>query len=129
MRRQPRRAPRRPLHVAGGATERARALAQGASPRYENPKFLEQLSAATAGAGVVFACPSGGTIETSVNFPEGKPSRSLVCCAKVLEQNPAAQVAHMKGGIGSWYAAGLQGEGEGDLESWRRMTGGKMPGA
>jgi hypothetical protein len=47
-------------------------------PIEPNPEFVLQVSKATEGGkGVIFACEAGGTMKPSVNFADGKASRSL----------------------------------------------------
>jgi hypothetical protein len=50
----------------------------GVDPIEANPEFMREVAAlAAAGKGVIFACEVGGTMKPSVNFSEGKASRSL----------------------------------------------------
>ena len=50
----------------------------------------------------VQCCDTGGTMQPSTNFAEGKTSRSLKAAFLVLRESLAPGVAHLDGGIVAW---------------------------
>ncbi|EFN56190.1 hypothetical protein CHLNCDRAFT_144920 [Chlorella variabilis] len=91
--------------------------ANGVVPTKVNPELAATIAAAAAdGKAAILACEAGGTLEPSVNFPQGKVSRSLkaVVTSKVL---PAERVKHLDGGVFRWFAAGLPMVGEYDASN------------
>lgn len=67
-----------------------------------NPKFAEQMLAASGNGakGVITMCEAGGTLKPTMNFPEGKPSRSLQAAYRAKFEKLAANVAHLGGAWG-----------------------------
>ena len=47
------------------------------APLDPNTQFVQEVAAAAGGKGVIFACEAGGTMRPTVNFAQGKASRSL----------------------------------------------------
>ncbi|KAG1681033.1 hypothetical protein FOA52_009993 [Chlamydomonas sp. UWO 241] len=87
--------------------------ANGVTPIELNEEFVVELAAATAGKkGAVFACEAGGTLNESVNFPQGKASRSLQACHKAMTEAGMKTVMHLDRGLYGWYQADLPFEGE-----------------
>jgi len=85
----------------------------GVAPIEPNPKFSEQLrELAAAGKGIITVCESGGTMTSSVNFPQGKASRSLQAAYRALRENITDKVAQLERGVYGWYMADLPMEGE-----------------
>jgi rhodanese-related sulfurtransferase len=88
-------------------------------PTEEVPReeFLAAAGAALGGtaAGVVVACAAGGALRPTVNFPAGQASRSLFAAAALISSGavPPARVAHLSGGLSSWFKDGGEGEGAG----------------
>lgn len=56
---------------------------------------------------------------------QGKRSRSLIACYKLLEQAGFQEVTHVSGGIRQWAQEGLPLEGD-DTDAWVAQAG-KMP--
>ncbi len=54
---------------------------------------------------------AGGTLRPSVNFSEGKASRSLQACYKALAEGGHTKVKHLERGIFGWYQVGWVGGG------------------
>ncbi|PSC70446.1 rhodanese-like domain-containing chloroplastic [Micractinium conductrix] len=77
---------------------------------------LPALIAAAAGEDkkVIVACEAGGTLVSSVHFPQGKVSRSLKAAWKVIDSGalPAGRVLHLEGGVFSWFRAGMPMAGD-----------------
>lgn len=84
----------------------------GVNPVDPNPKFAEQLRAASGGKGVILMCEAGGTMKPTTNFPEGKPSRSLQAAYRAVKEGLAPKVAHLERGVYGWYQASLPMEGD-----------------
>ncbi|GLI61163.1 hypothetical protein VaNZ11_003449 [Volvox africanus] len=91
----------------------------GVNPVDPNPAFVEQLKAAVRAAeakvpvqGVITCCEAGGTLKPSINFPEGKPSRSLQAAYRVMTERLVPKVAHLERGVFGWYQADLPMEGD-----------------
>ena len=82
-------------------------------------EFGAAVAAAASGApGVIVACAAGGTLRSTVNFPDGQASRSLMAARELLRLEAVARgqlaVAHLQGGISAWVSAGNAGEGTGE---------------
>ncbi|GIL95245.1 hypothetical protein Vretimale_1273 [Volvox reticuliferus] len=93
----------------------------GVNPVDPNPAFAEQMKAAVRAAeaetkvpvqGVITCCEAGGTLKPSINFPEGKPSRSLQAAYRIMAERLAPKVAHLERGVFGWYQADLPIEGD-----------------
>lgn len=86
----------------------------GVDPIDPNPNFGEQVDKLTEGGrkGLIFACEAGGTMRPSVNFPEGKASRSLQACYKAMEERGVSRVKHLERGLFGWYQADLPFTGD-----------------
>ena len=116
------------MSAAATAVREGALASLGVTATYQNPNFISDLAAATQGATqVIFACAGGGTLTASVNFPDGQASKSLLACVAVLQASGAARaggVAHLKGGLASWFEADLPGAGE--EEQWDKRLG-RMP--
>ncbi|GBF99753.1 hypothetical protein Rsub_12528 [Raphidocelis subcapitata] len=104
----------RKLELFQGGFDAARVLKaimyafNGVDPIEANPEFVREVAAlAASGKGVIFACEAGGTMKPSVNFSEGKASRSLQACYKALAQAGASKVKHLERGVFGWYQAEL----------------------
>lgn len=81
----------------------------GVNPVEPNPDFLEQLQQATGSKGAIVMCEAGGTLKGSVNFPEGKPSRSLQAAYRSLAGGVHSidKIQHLERGVFGWYQADL----------------------
>jgi hypothetical protein len=107
-----------------GALRSAAFASLAVRPAEDAPReaFLAAAAAALAGsgtaAGVVVACAAGGTLRPTANFPAGQASRSLFAAAALLESEalPRARVAHLRGGLGAWFADGRAAAGDGDWD-------------
>lgn len=91
--------------------------ANGVTPTKPNPALAAEVAAAAgSGKAVILACEAGGTLQPSVNFPQGKVSRSLKAAWKVVasEGMPADRVLHLDGGVYRYAAAGMPMTGEYD---------------
>lgn len=86
----------------------------GVNPVDPNPKFAEQMLAASGNGakGVITMCEAGGTLKPTMNFPEGKPSRSLQAAYRAKFEKLAANVAHLERGVYGWYQAEMPMEGD-----------------
>ncbi|KAG2499656.1 hypothetical protein HYH03_002594 [Edaphochlamys debaryana] len=87
-------------------------MANGVSPVDPNPLFLDQIEEIAKGKGVITMCEAGGTLKPSVNFPCGKPSRSLQAAYLALSGGALDKVAHLDRGVFGWFKAGLPIQGE-----------------
>jgi rhodanese-related sulfurtransferase len=74
-----------------------------------NSDFTKEALAAAGGRKIITMCEAGGTMKPSVNFPFGKPSRSLQAAYKILAEGGvnAGDVAHLERGLYGWYQAEL----------------------
>ena len=53
--------------------------------------------------GVIVACETGGTLETSANFPFGKVSRSFKAIYRIMVESGASfDVKHLEAGVYGW---------------------------
>lgn len=88
--------------------------ANGVSPIEPNPIFSEDLKTVLDGKGAIFTCEAGGTMKESVNFPQGKASRSLQACFRALYEEVTTKVLHLDRGLYGWYQCDLPFEGQQD---------------
>lgn len=91
--------------------------ANGVVPTKPNAALPAEVAAAAGqGKAAILACEAGGTLTPSVNFPQGKVSRSLKAAWKVLSTGsvPADRVMHLDGGVYAWYRSGMPMTGEYD---------------
>ncbi|KAF8073226.1 Cers5 [Scenedesmus sp. PABB004] len=74
-----------------------------------NSEFVAEALAAAPGKKFICLCEAGGTMRQTVNFPQGKPSRSLQAAYKLLAEGGAApgDVVHLERGLYGWYQADL----------------------
>lgn len=86
--------------------------ANGVTPIEPNPNFTAEMKQVAGGKAVITVCEAGGTMKPSVNFPEGKASRSLQAAYKALNEGAATKVMHLERGIYGWYQAELPFEGD-----------------
>jgi rhodanese-related sulfurtransferase len=79
----------------------------------QNSNFTAEVLAAAPGKKIVVCCEAGGTMRQTVNFPQGKPSRSLQAAYKLLNESKLApdDVVHLERGLYGWYQANLPIEG------------------
>lgn len=89
-------------------------LVNGVEPVELNPSFMEELIAAAGGKGIVIYDEIGGQLEPTATFGSGKTSRSLLAVYQAVQSGKFKDVAHMRGGIYSWYKRGLPIEGKYD---------------
>ncbi|MEW5317100.1 MAG: hypothetical protein WDW38_008428 [Sanguina aurantia] len=94
---------------------KALAYAANGVPAIEaNPDFIKQLTAAANGKGVICMCEAGGTLKPTVNFPDGKPSRSLQAAFRAMNEEALSitNLAHLERGVYGWYQADLPMDGD-----------------
>eukprot|EP00882_Tetradesmus_deserticola_P009218 GHRQ01009722.1.p2 GENE.GHRQ01009722.1~~GHRQ01009722.1.p2 ORF type:complete len:254 (+),score=104.27 GHRQ01009722.1:215-976(+) len=85
----------------------------GVQPIDSNTSFTKDAMAAAPGKKFITLCEAGGTMKPTVNFPLGKPSRSLQAAWKIITEGGvgADDVAHLERGLYGWYQAELPIEG------------------
>lgn len=78
-----------------------------------NPNFMEEFKSAVGPKWkeVVIICETGGTLESTGNFPNGKQSRSLIACYEALLEG-YSRVCFLEGGMNSYFKASLPLEDE-----------------
>ena len=76
-----------------------------------------------AGAKVLVVCDAGGSLEVVGTLQEGKRSRSLVACYRLLHAGMTG-VTHVSGGMIRWAQQELPLEGD-NLEKWVEDMGRK----
>lgn len=81
----------------------------GVQPIDSNNTFTADVLAAAPGKKYILMCEAGGTMRASVNFPMGKPSRSLQAAYKLIDEAglTADDVVHLERGVYGWYQAEL----------------------
>lgn len=81
----------------------------GVSPIDSNNNFTAEALAAAPGKKFIAMCEAGGTMKATVNFPQGKPSRSLQAAFKLIDEAglTADDVVHLERGVYGWYQSGL----------------------
>lgn len=86
----------------------------GVQPIDSNTAFTSEVLAAAPGKKYILMCEAGGTMRQSVNFPMGKPSRSLQAAFKLMDEAGlgSSDVAHLERGVYGWYQAQLPMTGE-----------------
>ncbi|GAX75789.1 hypothetical protein CEUSTIGMA_g3232.t1 [Chlamydomonas eustigma] len=86
----------------------------GVKPIEPNPNIVQQLQEASEGGkkGLIMLCEAGGTMKPSVNFPQGKASRSLVASYRAYNEAGLTNIMHLNRGLYGWFQAGLPFEGE-----------------
>jgi rhodanese-related sulfurtransferase len=78
--------------------------ANGVSPIELNTAFDEEIKAAAAGKGIITICDAGGSLKPTVNFPQGKASRSLQAAYIALTQGlTSGEIIHLDRGLYGWY--------------------------
>lgn len=79
-----------------------------------NNNFTNEAVAAAPGKRFITMCEAGGTMKPTVNFPEGKASRSLQAAFKLMSEAgfSADDVVHLERGLYGWYQAGLPIKGD-----------------
>lgn len=79
--------------------------ANGVSPIELNTAFDEEIKAvAKGGKGIITICDAGGSLKPTVNFPQGKASRSLQAAYISLTQGlTSGEVLHLDRGLYGWY--------------------------
>lgn len=100
-----------------GFTKYLRAVAllvNGVEPVELNPNFMEELISAAGGKGIVIYDEIGGQLEPTSTFGSGKTSRSLLAVYEAVQSGKFKDVAHMRGGIYSWFRKGLPIDGNYD---------------
>lgn len=91
----------------------------GVIPVFNNVNFAEDVQAAAKGyRGIIVACESGGTLEITANFPDGKVSRSLKAAHRILAADGnILDVKHMEQGVYGWHLAELAFDGEAEFDT------------
>lgn len=86
----------------------------GITPVELNPEFSALLRKAcdNGAKGIITICEAGGTMKPSVNFPEGKASRSLQATYVVLNDKVTDRVLHVERGVYGWFQSDLPMEGD-----------------
>ena len=78
--------------------------ANGVKPIELNTSFDDELRAAAGGKGIITICDAGGTLRPTVNFPQGKASRSLQAAHIIISQGlTSGEVCHLDRGLYGWY--------------------------
>lgn len=74
-----------------------------------NSTFTADALKAARGKKIITMCEAGGTMRPTVNFPFGKPSRSLQAAYKIITEGGVKpeEVAHLERGLYGWYQAEL----------------------
>uniref|UniRef100_A0A383WG05 Rhodanese domain-containing protein n=1 Tax=Tetradesmus obliquus TaxID=3088 RepID=A0A383WG05_TETOB len=85
----------------------------GVQPIDSNATFTKDALAASPAKKFITLCEAGGTMKPTVNFPLGKPSRSLQAAWKLMAEGGVApgDVVHLERGLYGWYQADLPIEG------------------
>lgn len=73
-----------------------------------NPTFMEEFKSAVGPnwKEVVMICETGGTLQVTGNFPNGKQSRSLIACYEVLLEG-YKRLSFLEGGMNEYSKSGL----------------------
>lgn len=114
---------------AGKLMRRLAYAANGMGGSEENPEFVDNVLAAVGSkdAKLLVVCESGGTYLAIGGSLEGRPSRSLKACYKLVVQGGFSDVTHVYDGMRGWAKQSLPMEGA-DLEKWKQRAG-SLPGA
>lgn len=101
----------------------------GVSPIESNSDFVAEALAATGGKRIITVCEAGGTMRQTVNFPQGKPSRSLQAAFKLIKEGGLSgdSVAHLERGVYGWYQAELPMTGQYSPDLGRTPMAAKDP--